>query len=40
VLVGVAFAVQEVPEIPSEPHDVHLDWLVTENETLAFSRTE
>ncbi len=32
--VGVAFAVQEVPAIPGEPHDARLDWIVTENETL------
>lgn len=33
-LLGVAFAVQEVEAIPGEPHDVRLDWIVTENETL------
>ena len=33
-LIGVAFAAQEVEAIPSEPHDVRLDWIVTENETL------
>jgi 5-formyltetrahydrofolate cyclo-ligase len=35
-LVGVAFSVQEVPSIPREPHDVRLDWIVTEQETLSF----
>jgi 5-formyltetrahydrofolate cyclo-ligase len=33
-LVGLAFSVQEVPRIPHEPHDVRLDWVVTESETL------
>ena len=36
LLVGIAFAVQEVPAIPAEPHDIRLDWIVTENETLDF----
>jgi 5-formyltetrahydrofolate cyclo-ligase len=36
VLVGVAFAVQEVPSIPVEGHDIRMDWIVTENETLHF----
>lgn len=34
LLVGAAFAVQEVPEIPVEPHDVALDVVVTERETI------
>jgi len=34
-LLGVAFAAQEVATIPATPHDVRLDWIVTENETLA-----
>ncbi len=34
-LLGVAFAAQEVAAIPVSPHDVRLDWIVTENETLA-----
>ena len=33
-LVGIAFAAQEVEGIPGEAHDVRLDWIVTENETL------
>ena len=33
-LVGVAFSVQEVDTIPHEPHDVRLDVIVTETETL------
>jgi 5-formyltetrahydrofolate cyclo-ligase len=33
-LVGVAFAVQEVAAIPSESHDIRMDWIVTENETI------
>ena len=35
-LVGLAFSVQEVEAIPAEPHDIRLDWVVTENETLEF----
>ena len=39
-LIGVAFAAQEVAAIPSEPHDVRLDWIVTENETLAIGHEQ
>ena len=35
-LIGIAFSVQEVEPIPAEPHDVRLDWIVTEKETLDF----
>lgn len=35
-LLGIAFSVQEVPSIPTEPHDVRLDWIVTETETIEF----
>jgi 5-formyltetrahydrofolate cyclo-ligase len=38
VLVGVAFAAQEVADIPAEPHDMRMDIIVTERETLAFRR--
>jgi 5-formyltetrahydrofolate cyclo-ligase len=31
VLVGVAFACQEVPSVPAEPHDVRLHAVLTEN---------
>jgi len=34
LLVGLAFSVQEVDPIPVEPHDISLDWVVTEAETL------
>lgn len=37
-LVGVAFSVQEVARIPAEPHDVRLDCVVTEKETMFFRR--
>ena len=33
-LVGLAFSVQEVGAIPTEPHDVGMDWIVTEKETI------
>ena len=39
-LLGIAFSVQEVDPIPAEPHDVRLDWIVTEKETLEFGTTE
>jgi 5-formyltetrahydrofolate cyclo-ligase len=35
-LVGLAFAVQEVAGIPSEAHDIRMDWIVTETETIDF----
>lgn len=38
LLVGIAFAVQEVDTIPAEPHDMHLDVMVTEHETMEFRR--
>jgi 5-formyltetrahydrofolate cyclo-ligase len=37
-LVGLAFSVQEVPPIPHEPHDIRLDWIVSETEILDFTR--
>jgi 5-formyltetrahydrofolate cyclo-ligase len=36
LLVGVAFALQEVEMIPAEGHDIHMDCIVTENEMLDF----
>lgn len=38
LLVGVAFSIQEVDDIPVEPHDVRLDWLVSETGILDFGR--
>ena len=34
VLLGLAFAVQEVDKIAAEPHDIPLDFLVTERELI------
>lgn len=34
VLLGLAFAVQEVDKIEAEPHDIPLDFLVTERELI------
>lgn len=34
IAVGVAFAGQEVEEVPTEPHDQRLDWVVTEAEAI------
>jgi 5-formyltetrahydrofolate cyclo-ligase len=38
LLVGVAFATQEAKEIPAEPHDMRMDFIVTERETLVFRK--
>lgn len=35
LLVGLAFAVQEVDKVPFEPHDIPLDAIVTEDELIA-----
>jgi 5-formyltetrahydrofolate cyclo-ligase len=32
IAIGVGFSVQEVPEIPAEPHDQRLDFVLTESE--------
>ena len=37
-LVGLAFAMQECEEIPSEPNDVPLDFVVTESEIISTGR--
>ncbi len=34
VTVGVAFAAQEIARVPREPHDLALDWIVTEQEII------
>ena len=34
VKVGLAFSCQLVQEVPALPHDVRMDWIVTENETV------
>lgn len=36
--IGVAFAIQEAPALPHEPHDIPLDWIVTENEVIGRNR--
>ncbi len=38
LLVGLAYAVQQVPSLPHAAHDVPLDAIVTESSTLAFHR--
>ena len=38
LLVGLAYAVQQVPSLPHAAHDVPLDVIVTESSTLAFHR--
>jgi len=32
--IGVGFAAQELAEVPAEPHDQRLDWIMTERETI------
>lgn len=39
LLVGLAFATQEVDNVPAEAHDVPLDAIVTEDEVIAPART-
>jgi 5-formyltetrahydrofolate cyclo-ligase len=34
--VGIAFAMQEIPAVPTTPHDARLDLVVTEREVIAF----
>lgn len=38
LLVGLAYAVQQVPSLPDAPHDVPLDAIVTEYSSLRFDR--
>lgn len=35
IAVGLAFAAQEVDKVPDEPHDIPLDFIVTERELIA-----
>lgn len=39
VAVGWAYAAQEVAEVPTEPHDARLDWIVTEREAIYIQAT-
>lgn len=36
--IGLAFALQEADRLPHEPHDIPLDWIVTEDEVIAAAR--
>jgi 5-formyltetrahydrofolate cyclo-ligase len=38
VAIGIAFSVQEVPEVPTTPHDARLDLVLTEREVIDFRR--
>lgn len=38
VAVGIAYAEQELPALPDEPHDQRLDWIVTESMALETAR--
>jgi len=37
VAVGIAFAAQEIDEVPTTPYDVPLDLVLTERETISFN---
>ncbi|MDP1915290.1 MAG: 5-formyltetrahydrofolate cyclo-ligase [Myxococcales bacterium] len=37
---GLAYAVQEIDCVPTEPHDVHLDAVLTERELIITTRSE
>ena len=39
VAIGLAFATQEIDEVPAEPHDVALDFVLTEREVIDFRST-
>lgn len=32
--IGIAYAAQEIPEVPADRHDQRLDWVVTEREAI------
>jgi 5-formyltetrahydrofolate cyclo-ligase len=34
IAVGMAFSVQEIPQVPALPHDARLDYIATEHETI------
>jgi len=34
--IGIAFAVQEIPQVPATEHDERLDFVLTDKETIAF----
>lgn len=40
VAVGIAYADQEIREVPADEHDERLDWIITERDVLAISVTE
>jgi len=35
--IGVCWSMQVVPTVPTDPHDVHVDWICHERETLGIS---
>lgn len=39
IAIGLAFATQEIGEVPAEPHDVALDFVLTEREIIDFRST-
>lgn len=40
LLIGLAYHCQQVPVLPRDPHDVPMDWVVTERECLTCSGAE
>lgn len=38
ITIGIAFVLQEIPQVPATEHDERLDFVLTEKETIAFSK--
>jgi 5-formyltetrahydrofolate cyclo-ligase len=38
IAIGLAFAVQEIPQVPALSHDVRLDYVLTEAGLLSFGK--
>lgn len=37
IAIGLAYALQEIDQVPIEPHDQRLDYLITEREIITFA---
>ncbi len=40
IAAGLAYAEQEMGQVPTGPHDAHLDWVITPNEAIRCARGE
>ena len=40
VTIGLAYSVQEIPQVPATGHDERLDFVLTEKEIIAFSKAD